>query len=176
MALKANQPIRWKERIGTIAIGRTVKQIEEFVFDFTLYPAVIAWLGTVIGGLSMTAFSALMCFLYLKFYDWSKRDWLGFELLKRARDGEEKRGRITRFVQQIAQKGDWLAFLALSLYTDPFETTVYMRQGAEAYNGLSRRDWKIFWASVLAANLWWTILMTFAVAIIRFILTWFGFN
>ena len=46
MALKsANQTIRWKERIGIMAVGHTFKRVEEFVFNYTLYPAVIAWLG-----------------------------------------------------------------------------------------------------------------------------------
>lgn len=176
MAQSANQPIRWKERIGLMAIGHAFKQVEEWIFDFIFYPVVIAWLGTVKGGLVMTAISSLVCYLYLLFYDWSKTDWLGLELLKRVRDGEAKQNRVARLVQWITRKGDWLAFIALSLYTDPFETTVYLRKGAEEYNGLSRRDWKIFWASVLVANLWWTGVMTFAVISVRFIYHWLGFN
>ncbi len=175
MALKsANQPIRWKERIGIMAVGHGFKQAEEFVFDYTFYPAVIAWLGAISGGLVMTVFSALICWLYLLFYDWSKQDWLGLELLKGVRDGEEKQGRVARLIQWATRKGDWLAFLALSCFTDPFVTTVYMRHGAEAYNGLSSRDWRIFWGSVLVANLWWTGVVTLAVEGLRFIFNWFG--
>ncbi len=175
MALeKANQPIRWRERIGIMAAGHTFKQVEEFIFDYTLYPAVIAWLGAVGGGLVMTASSALVCYLYVLFYDWAKKDWLGLELLKGVRDGEEQQGRVARLIQRAAQKGNWLAFLTLSCFTDPFVTTVYMRHGAEAYNGLSPRDWKIFWASVVVANLWWTGVVTLAVESIRYLLNWFG--
>lgn len=176
MALQANQAIRWKERIGAIVVGRTFKHFEVLVFDFTLYPAAIAWLGTVVGGLVMTALSAFVCYLYILFYDWSKTDWLGYELIKVVRDGEEKQSRIACFVQRITQKGNWFAFLALSLYTDPFETTVYMRLGSEKYNGLSKRDLKVFWASVLVANIWWTIFMTFAVMGIRALLKLFNLN
>ena len=115
MALKsANQPIRWKERIGIMAVGHTFKQVEGFVFNYTLYPAVIAWLGAVTGGFVMTAFSAFVCYLYILFYDWTKKDWLGLELLKEVRDGEEKQGFVARLVQWAARKGDWLAFLILS--------------------------------------------------------------
>jgi len=175
MALKqANQAIRWKERIGIMAVGHTFKQVEEFIFDYTMYPAVIALLGAVTGGLVMTAFSALMCWLYIRFYDWSKKDWLGLELLKKVRDGEENGGRVARFVRRIARKGDGAAFFALSVYTDPFVTTVYLRKGTKQYNGLSRRDWDIFWASVLVANLWWTVLMSAAVETIRYVLKWLG--
>lgn len=174
MALKANQAIRWKERVGIMAVGHTFKQVEEFIFDYTLYPAVIALLGTVIGGIVMTMFSALICYLYILFYDWSKKDWLGLEFLKEMRDGEKKHGRVEHFVQRMARKGNWLAFLVLSGYTDPFVTTVYLRKGAGSYNGLSARDWRIFWASVLVANLWWTVAMTFVVAGIRYLFNWFG--
>ena len=175
MALKsANQPIRWKERIGIIAVGQTFKQVEEYVFDYVVYPAVIALLGSVIGGLVMTMFSALICWLYILLYDWSKKDWLGLELLKEVRDGEEGKGCVARFVQRIARRGNWFAFFAFSISTDPFVTTVYMRQGTEEYNGLSSRDWKIFWASVLVANLSWTIVVTAAFETIRFIFNWLG--
>jgi hypothetical protein len=175
MSLKsANQAIRWKERIGIMAVGHTFKQVEEFIFDYTMYPAIIAWLGAVMGGLVMTAFSALICYLYILFYDWSKKDWLGLELLKEVRDGKEKHGRVAHLVQKIARKGDLVAFFVLSAYTDPFVTTVYLRKMSGSYNGLSPRDWKIFWASVLTANLWWTVVVTFAVAGIRLLINWLG--
>jgi len=174
MALNStNQPIRWKERIGRVAIGHGIKQTEETVFDYMLYPAVIAWAGGVYGGLIMTALSAFVCYLYLLAYDWSGKDWFGFELLKEARDGEEKQGEVARFMQSLVRKGNWLSFVALSLYTDPFMTTVYMRQGAGTYSGLSPRDWGVFWGSVLTANIWWTIAMTGVVASARSAIGWF---
>src|SRR3989344_3513973 len=115
MALKsANQPIRWKERIGIMAVGHSFKQAEGFIFNYTVYPAAIAWLGAVMGGLVMTVFSAFICYLYILFYDWSKKDWLGLELLKDIRDGEEKHSCVGRMVQRIARKSNWLAFLVLS--------------------------------------------------------------
>lgn len=177
MALKSvNQTIRWKERIGIMAVGHTFKQAEEFVFDYTFYPLMIAWLGTMIGGAVMMAFSALISWVYIRFYDWAKKDWLGLELLKEFRDGEEKRGYVARLVQRVARKSGWLAFLAMSCSMDPFMTTVYMRRGADEYNGLSSRDWKIFWGSVFVSNLWWTLLVSLVIEGIRFVLQWFGFN
>jgi len=176
MALKTNQPIRWKERIGIMAIGHTFKNIEESIFDYVIYPAIIALLGTVVGGIVMTIASATECYLFLRLYDWSKKDWFGFELLKRVRDGEEKNSRVGSFFQRVTRKGNWLAFLILSCSTDPFMTTVYMRKGAESYNGLSSRDWRIFWTSVVVGNLWWTVIVSFAVAGVRLILSWLGLN
>ncbi|MFA6278867.1 MAG: hypothetical protein WC638_02155 [Candidatus Paceibacterota bacterium] len=155
-----------------MAIGHTFKQVEEFLFDYLMYPAMIAALGTVIGGIIMSSLSASLCYLYINFYDWSKQDWLGLELLKEVRDGEDRKGRTARFVQKIARKSDWIAFFVLSCYTDPFVTTVYLRHGVEEYNGLSKRDWKVFWASVVVANVWWTIAMTLVVMMIRFLIKW----
>lgn len=173
MALNStNQPIRWKERIGLAFIGHVGKNIEETLFDYALYPAVIAWLGAVVGGAVMTVLSALFCYLYILAYDWSGKDWFGFEMMKEMRDGGEHESRAWRVVQRVARKGDWAAFLALSVYADPFFTIIYMRRGVGTYSGLSSRDWKIFWGSVLVANLWWTGVMTLAVKGIGAALTW----
>lgn len=174
MALEANQPIRWKERIGILAVGHTAKQLEEFFFDYTLYPAVIATMGMVWGGLIMTVLSGLVCYAYIRFYDWSKQDWLGLELLKEARDGEQMGSWLGRKVQAIAQRGDVAAFFAFSVYADPFVTTTYLRKGAGAYNGMTRRDWKIFFASVVVANLAWTGVVSSAVEAVRFIIGLFA--
>jgi len=168
---KVEEPILWRERIALIVVGHSFKQFEENVFDYILYPLAIAGLGGVAGGFVMTVASALECWLFIRFYDWSKKDWLGLELLKEVRDGEER-----TFFQRIAQKGDWLAFLFMSFTTDPFMTTVYMRKGREEYNGLSSRDWKIFWASVVVGNVGWTIIVTLAITGFSLLYRWLGFN
>jgi hypothetical protein len=154
--IPATQPIRWKERIGIMAIGHTFNSIEVFLFDYVMYPAALVSLGTFVGFVVMTIASILLCYLHIRFYDWAKQDWLGLELLKEVRDGGEFGSRLGRFVQRIARKSDVAAFLSLSMYTDPFITTVYMRKGVGSYNGMTVRDWRIFWGSALVANLWWT--------------------
>ena len=170
MLKKADQPIRWKERIGTVVVGHVFKKIETSTFDYVLYPAAISLLGTLFGGLVMTTASAMECLFLIRVYDWMGRDWLGYEAVKTLRDGEERPGRFFNFFQQVARKSDWLAFFVFSVFRDPFETTVYMRRGA--YNGMSKRDWWIFGASVLVGNLWWTTVVTFAVAGVRIFLQW----
>ena len=178
MALKSNRFTGWlvrhKERIGILAVGHTAKQVEEFLFDYTLYPAVIATMGAVWGGLVMTALAVIACYLYILFYDWAKKDWLGLELLKKGREGEAK-GIVAWLVQRAIQKGDWVAFLGFSVFTDAFVTTVYMRQGAGQYNGLSSRDWKIFWWSVAVSNLAWVVVVSLAIEVVRFVLYCLGF-
>ena len=159
----------WKERVGILATGYAAKQVEEKLFDYMLYPSVIATAGTVWGGLIMTALSALVCFFYLKFYDWSKQDWLGLELLKEVREGEHAEGFWGTLVRKILSNGDVPAFFLFSLWQDPFVTTVYLRKGADKYNGMSERDWKVFFCSVIVANLWWTGIVSSIVHLFQWI-------
>ena len=176
MALKsANQPIRWKERIGTVVIGHSVKQAEEYFFSYIAYPAAIAYFGSVVGGVLMTTLSAFVCYLYLVFYDWAKKDWFGFEAIKEIRDGESTQGRLAKWGQAFARKGDLAAFVFWSSVSDPFMTTLYLRKGAGNYNGMSRRDWAIFWSSVLVSNVGWTLIVFAVVELFRAVLKILGF-
>jgi uncharacterized protein (TIGR02001 family) len=167
-----------KERVGIIAIGHTAKRVEEVLFDWLLYASVIAtcttiwgpvW-GSLAGFVIMAPLSALVCLAYIRFYDWAKKDWLGFELLKKSTNDGLRGGRLSRLVQRITQLGNVPAFFVLSVYGDPFMVTVYLRRGAELYNGLRRRDWAIFWASVLVSNSYWTLRWTVIVELARLLL------
>lgn len=44
-----------------------------------------------------------------------------------------------------------------SVWTDPFVTVAYLRQGAHQYNGMSARDWKIFMLALAIGNGMWSI-------------------
>lgn len=160
--------IRHKERIGIIAIGYTGKRIEEFLFDWLLYGVVViksteAWgpfYGSVYAFLIMSPLSALACYSYIRFYDWAKKDWLGLETLEELREKEASAGWFMRHILRITKFGDIPMFFALSILADPFVTTVYFRRGAHLYNGLSKRDWRIFWSSVIFSNAYWTLRLT----------------
>ncbi len=158
MPIPANDKIRWKERIATVALGHSFKEAEEFWFDWVLYPYVIAVHGSLLGGLAMMALSALSSYSYIILYDWSRTDWLGLELLKQIREGNEPKSwwrKVIRKAQQ-GRLGNTVVFLILSIRKDPFVTTAYLRRGSGLYNGMSQRDWKIFFASVAVGNLVWT--------------------
>lgn len=168
---------RHKERIGIIAIGHTAKRIEEFLFDWFLYGTVVAltaaYWGPVWGALAafciMAPLSALVCYGYIRFYDWAKKDWLGLETLEKLRESEAEAGWFARHFIRLAKAGDIPMFIVLSIYGDPFIVTVYFRRGAEQYGGLSRRDWRIFWASVLFSNAYWVLRWGVIVALARFL-------
>lgn len=161
-----------KERIATLALGHSVFYTTEQIFNYGIYIPVVGFLGVIYGGSIMTALSFLVCYGTLKFYDWSKVDWLGLEVVRGVRDfGPEwiKKlqaksligkvlwwpfSKIILFVLWSLKKGGFIAFFALSIYTDPFTTTVYFRKGS--FNSLAKKDWLIFVTSVLIGNIYWT--------------------
>jgi hypothetical protein len=158
--------VRHKGRIGIIAMAHTLKTLEEFLLDWVLYGTVIAWAsakfgplyGTLIAFSVMGSLSAFLCYWYLRAYDWSECDWFGFEILKSVRDDDSARlGWFARVIRWVARKGTIPAFFILSVRTDPFMTTVYLRKKESRYRGLTGRDLKIFWASVLVSNGYWAL-------------------
>jgi hypothetical protein len=90
----------------------------------------------------------------MKFYDWSKRDWLGIETVKTLKgyQGNRSIGRLTAWA---LRKSEPVIFLFLSIKFDPFVKTAYLRQGV--YSGMSRLDWKIFISSLILGNAYWTL-------------------
>lgn len=164
MALKsANHPIRLRKRIGILALGLTVNAAIVYGYDFAVYPYLIITYGLLLGWLYAVIGSIVLCLGTLWFYDITKQDWLGIETIKSIRD-EPATGRIRRFFQNIANRGDALAFIFLCLKYDPFIVTVYMRRGSGNHT-MSARDWKIFWASIVVSNIWWGIAVFGAIEI-----------
>ena len=158
----------WTQQIRLIAIGHTAKRIEEYLFDWILYGSVVVFCttkwgvyeGTFIAFMVMMPLSAIVCLLYLSFYMWAKTDWLGLEALKSMREADEQGGFVARLAYRIARHGSIPAFFALSIYGDPFMTTVYLRRGAKTYGKLEARDRNIFWSSVIVSNAYWTLRWT----------------
>ena len=162
-----------KKKIAIIGLGYTFGSAFDYAFNYGLYIPVVAMLGPIKGGIIMAILSAFACFLFIKFYDWAKQDWLGIEVAKAATDSGPEWirkfsassrigkvlwwpfSRIILFILWSLKRGGVIAFFALSIYTDPFITTVYFRKGT--FNGLKRRDWMIFAGSLLLGDLYWTL-------------------
>ncbi len=144
-----------KERVGIWGVGYIANFLLVWVFDYALYPWVMWKAGLVKGAAIMWVLSFINCYATMKFYDWSRTDWLGIETLKEVRDAEAKK-LFQRIMQWAMRRGDWAVMLILSVKFDPFICTVYMRHGAHQYNGMSKRDWVIFLVSFVIANAWWT--------------------
>jgi hypothetical protein len=115
--------------------------------------------GAIWGSLVMIVLSFLVCLLTMKFYDWSKTDWLGLEYLKQLREEGGEGNRFSRALAWALRRGNWAVVLVLSLYKDPFYATVYMRKGAHEYTGMGKSEWKVFLSSLVIANLYWSVLV-----------------
>ncbi len=159
-----NQEHRVARSTAEIATGFLTWHALEYAFDCALYPFAIWKLGLWRGGALMAVLSLLSCLLLLWLYDKLKRDWFGIELAKELRlySGPS---RWKRAMARLLGRGDAVAFIVLSLRFDPFITTAYIRHGA--YNGLARRDWKIFLGSVALSNAAWALVCFGGVEAVR---------
>lgn len=149
-----------KERLGVWGIGFAANALIDYPFNYLLYPYVISKYGWTNGGIIMTLASLLVCVLTFKFYDWAKQDWIGLETLKETQDTNNQ-SFFSKIVKKLHGKYQWLLFIIFSLKTDPFVTTILMREGAHQYNGLSGRDWKVFLGSLFLGNLFWIWICSF---------------
>lgn len=146
-----------KERIAILGLGLLVNTlIFNYAFDYLLYPFVIWKLGVFKGGLVMTVLAGLTCHLMFIFYDWSKKDWLGIETIKSLKNYDGS-GRIGKITSWVLRRSNPFILLFLSIKYDAFITTAYLRPGSHQYNGLGRRDWQIFLASLVISNAYWTL-------------------
>lgn len=166
-----------KFNLKLLVIGHAVFHTLDFAFDYMLYPFVIFQLGIVYGGLAMCLLSVLICLFIVYAYDFLEKDLLGIEtakelveeFFKEEEDEAKKSWRKTgkKFLSWVFHKNKVGQFIFLSLHFDPLITTIYMRPGYHLYNGLSRRDWKIFWGSAFVSNAWWTIIAFTGVSVVE---------
>ena len=117
----------------------------------------------------MAILSFIICWLTMKFYDWSQRDWLGLETIKdlKTYDGPHRSG---RWIGWVLRKSDPVACVLLSIKFDPFIVTVYLRRGR--FGGMNRADWKNFLLSWLIGNVYWSIVCFGGVSALVWLWTW----
>ena len=163
-----HQTLTWRGRVAELTAGITVFKLLNNSFDYGLYPFVIYKLGIIKGGLLMTFLAFLTNILCLKFYDWSKRDWLGIEVLKGVK-GYEGGNRLLLFMSNLLKKSDTAAFFFFSIKEDAFVTMVYLRHGSYQYNGMSARDWRILLASLAVANIYWTLASYMGLSLVEWV-------
>ncbi len=147
-------------------VGVTVEYVVVYAFDYALYPFMIWKYGPLKGGALISALSLALCYATLVFYDLTKKDWFGIEMLKEVREYEGK-SRIVGLLSRLLKKGEVVSFLVLSLKFDPFTTCVYMRRGANKFGGMDRRSWLIFLGSWAIGNFVWVIAMAGGVSVVK---------
>ena len=170
-------------RLGTLGVGVFGKWAMSWIFDFILYPFVISLFGILWGGLMMTVLSFVFCYTLVIFYDGTKKDWLGIETLKSIEDFTPRPipsngfqrfmiiiiNTMGQFSAWLMKKSDMFLLIILSIKFDPFITVVHIRHGAHRYNGLSKRDWKIFITSLIIGNAYWSFAIFMGISTIEWL-------
>ena len=155
-----------KKRFAILAIGFLGNKAMVLVVNYGIDPYLVATFGLVNGGIAVMIVSFIICLASIMFYDWAKQDWLGIELVKEMKEYEGKRY-VGRVIAWLLKKGDLVALIGLSILTDPFITTVYLRHGANQYNGMGRREWTIFLLSTVISNIYWVLVVFGGINLIR---------
>lgn len=183
--------------LGKLAFARALYQAIDWTLDNPVYIATIVWLGPLYGFLTMTVVAGLLNSVYLLIYQRTGIDWLGINAVKKAALVAGERDHIQRlwdmrcrwfwlrwlYLTVVAlpllaaqillwgiNRGPIITFIVLSIFQDSFVATAYFRHGKEG--PLDRRDWNIFFASLIVSNLWWTLRWGVVIELFRLVWTW----
>ncbi|MGE0103365.1 MAG: hypothetical protein AB7H86_14145 [Blastocatellales bacterium] len=164
-----DQPSALRRRFsqfGQWSIGLYIYNNFNRFYDLVLYAAVIAKLGAIRGGAVMMALSFFVDLVSLRLYDRFKRDLFGIEELKRVRDSNATTwtGSMLRWA---LRQNELAVFVTLTLISNPFVVTAWLRHGAGEFNGMQRRDWTIFLSSVALGNLYWIAVVSGGIRLFR---------
>ena len=179
-----------KKYLAQVALGQGIWATTSWLYDNPLYIAAIAIYGPIYGGGMMTLGSLAICLLTLIWYNRTGVDWVGVGAIDSIRALSLKYAeklarwkpdslvgmflvllfyipiRIILFLTRLAnhsKHGDVIAFVLLSILQDPFITTAYLRHGK--YGSMKRRDWWIFFGSVVVSNGYWILRTTIIIEI-----------
>lgn len=141
-------------RLIQVGTGHAIYGAFNFIFDQIVYVYIVYRLGLLVGGIIMTSFSLMQCAATLVLYERMKIDWVGAGSLANI-SIVTKPAWWQRMILWAERRGKFVIFFALCVFQDPFITTAYFRRGR--FDGLQLLDWKIFFASVLVSNVYWTL-------------------
>jgi hypothetical protein len=147
-------------------VGGGLYYVFVWLYDYLVFSYVIWKYGAIRGGISMMILTFLVDVGTLKFYDWSKRDWLAIETVKEL---GETHGKVGRVFKWIHGKGFFLVIIFLSMKFNPFMVTAYLRKGVNQYDGLSFRDWVIFISSSLIGGIYWIVVIITGVSFLQYV-------
>lgn len=137
-----------------------------YLYDYLVVSFLLVYFDFVKGIIIVMILSMLIDLATLRFYDWFKKDWLALETLK---DLQYKKNFFGRLFNYVQNKSTFITVLILSLTSNAFIVTAYMRKGSFQYNGLNKRDWTVFLSSSLLTNLYWVFLIAGGLEIIKYL-------
>lgn len=127
-----------------------------WIYDYLVVSACIVYFGLLKGVVIVLFMSIFIDLATLKFYDWFKKDWLALETLK---DLEHNKNFVGKLLNFVHNRNTFITVIVLSLTSNAFVVTTYMRKGSNLYNGLTARDWIIFLSSSLLINVYWAFVV-----------------
>lgn len=146
--------------------------ISSWLFDDLLYPAVIAWIGVLWGGLIMASLAVVLCWVWLKLIIASDKEWFNMKALRKI---QKIIYWSAKLVKHLHIKELWvdkvefvITFLLINMFFDPMISVLYFRYGDKA-KVLSERDKKIFRWSAVVSNAYWIGRSWGLVTILRFV-------
>jgi hypothetical protein len=171
----------------TVAFGFTAWKTVNFVYDILIFAFVLAKFGWV-GVPFLMAGAGFLCWITILIYDSTGVDFIGIESAKKEmtifkeklvvwiESLDERPGQKVRlpFLKvkikydaesiRLALSKVWIVeFLICTFNADATVTTIYLRE--RAFGGLTRRDWKIFWASVVISCLYWSVIVLAGISV-----------
>lgn len=163
---------RKREKLATAGLAYSVDAVVNWLFNYPLYIWVMNEFGLEKGFAVMSCLSFLLCYVYIKIYDVIKKDLFLLEDVRDFMDDMANysgKSKIKLFRAMMIKKGGlFTAFLALSIFKDPFYTLAFCRQ--ERYNGFSLKDWGIFLGSVAVGNFIWALSVFGGIELFKYII------
>lgn len=136
-----------------------------YLYDYFAVSLLLIYFGFVEGTIIVMVLSMFVDWGTIKFYDWIKKDWLALETLKEL---EYKNNFVGKIVRYVHDKNIFVTVVVLSLLSNAFIVTAYMRKGSFQYDGLKKRDWVIFFSSSFLTNLYWVFLIAGGIEVIKY--------
>lgn len=172
------------KKIALLTSGWGLLSAFSWVYDNPIWLIVTASLGVVEGSIIMTLGAMILNFFFLSLYQKYEIDFLGvngFAILKENGDkwAEKVHNHHNFLVRTIfwipasffcllvwaVRKNDALAFIALSIQTDSFITTAFLR--GKVGGKLTQKDYVIFFSSTALSCLYWSLRNGVILAILK---------
>ncbi len=137
-----------------------------WLYDYVMVSFLLIYFGFLRGSIIVFISSILVDLVTIRLYDYWKKDWLALETIK---DLENKNNFIGKIFKWVHGKGSVLTIVILSLTSNAFVVTAYMRKGSYEYNGMGKRDWIVFLTSSVLINLYWIFVVGGGIELFRYL-------
>lgn len=172
------------KRIAQVATGLSLLSTFNWLFDNLLWIFVLGWLGFGVGSIVMTVVAMLLNLSLLVWYQKKGTDWLGVNGFAKIKENGDKWAQkvhqhhniyvrtifwvpaaFFRLLVWAMRKNDALVFIVLSIQTDSFITTAFLR--GKVGGKLTQKDYVVFFGSTALSCLYWSLRNGVILAILK---------